>query len=435
MVKVFLCLILVIGTITAQSCKWKNPFLPMLSQDGVMIFDKPSMTSTKCGTEWSTYGTCCDEKTLLQVIVQENKDIQEINSKLKDLLGKVKGKIGKFMNELSSLKTGLESSGGNSKALYLLNQLAAFQNYADGYIQNSTDLQDSCVANIIKVRGSAVCASCSGRGELFFKNGSLIISETTCRSLLGSCRVNWRTTVLIIDAISEINYLIAELKAAGKDIIHVPDTFAKAESLEKWINTFNIREYLDLCRPSTGNCQSAVASKGCESFVTTRNAPFIVNATQLLQDTYDGLDDWNGFGKDISKSLQKIVTSLNQRPVGDQDSILTWNSAKSSFMVKSKLSALQTYITNLLKSLGINVTYRRLLDGDSKDGKDNKPAPPAGPAAVPPKPATNPLPATPQQNEASPFTPPAAGGDTQVMPDNYKGADGTTPLSLSNSFP
>jgi len=78
-------------------CAGKNPFLAGLKADGVTINESPLKDSLKCGLEWNSFGTCCNEATLItyatkdhEMIVSRStdlrKEIEEIQEVLKPIV-------------------------------------------------------------------------------------------------------------------------------------------------------------------------------------------------------------------------------------------------------------------------------------------------------------------------------------------------------------
>ena len=57
------------------SCSTSNKFLAGLRAQKVKIFDSPFFGSSKCGSEWSQFGTCCEESSLAAYVRKDSQHL------------------------------------------------------------------------------------------------------------------------------------------------------------------------------------------------------------------------------------------------------------------------------------------------------------------------------------------------------------------------
>ena len=166
---------LAVSSSVSNSCLEKNPFLASMKVArplSVSIFDQPQILSTHhCGKEWSTHGTCCNINDLEDFIKIESM-LMHINL---EFLGKTVAAIAKVTETQ-----------------------AEFKNF-------SHDSKE-CWSYMKKVRGSALCAICSGRSQEFFSGKKILVSPKTCEQTLPRC-------YNFFEAISKISSLLPGLIA------------------------------------------------------------------------------------------------------------------------------------------------------------------------------------------------------------------------------
>ena len=150
--------------ISCNLCEHKNPFLDSLKSAtprSVYIFTTPLKGRYKfCKGEWSTYGTCCDPVDLKKFYELEAKLIDINKDKLTAAVASIRKKVD-FVIKMTKDKS--------------------LKRYSDEVFPKFKHNSNKCWDYMKKMRGTAMCSTCSGRSEVYFSNGKILISPKTCK--------------------------------------------------------------------------------------------------------------------------------------------------------------------------------------------------------------------------------------------------------------
>ena len=199
-----------------SQCRGKNAFLKRLSRYNVTIFDvaKIPSNSTKCGSEWASYGSCCEYSSLLQYAAGDRKEIQHSVKKIKQRAQLAAASLQKFFAYLKSpgrvgpkyeigriLKT-LESS--------ISTKHAPFVNSLADPVQFNSSI-DRCWEKMAILRSKSLCPTCSGRSQLFFADSKALVMPALCRAILEVCHLPFEQLLKFAQLSGELYTLAAKL--------------------------------------------------------------------------------------------------------------------------------------------------------------------------------------------------------------------------------
>lgn len=291
--KFILFVLLVSGaTIRAQQaavCTKANPFLSILqAKSGLQLYSSPMFNANICGAEFATYGTCCNHWQLPSIASNDEIEIRRYVDRLNN-------EYARFANNLPSIFLLLKQiaftpkfpwphpfNDGVDKANVMINDPAIKQYFKDyGYIgardsEEFKNANNACWNKLIKARHSSLCFSCSGRADVFFKDGKALISEATCQDFINTCNVALKKTVMFMRCLKDIVSISKQTYDLGVNLkceSHVqlsgPNT-----PLAFW-EVFAREGIPDLLQAYVNNPTSANAGAVCGKFIKLRETTFI----------------------------------------------------------------------------------------------------------------------------------------------------------------
>ena len=367
-----ICMISVHSASTiATTCSNLNPFYTKLVANGVTGYSVPTKIATsKCGAEWSSYGTCCSEQDLVRYAVDQIRSIG------RDAMS-IKVPIKLSAQELKDLNTTAETvkkQGGTNAnlarlvdKLNIVNSVADFRDFMSSVLANTsfeTEL-DKCTATIIKARNNALCGTCSGRSkEFFFKNRGLV-TEANCKSILTTCSKTFRNLLVFIEnagaLLAEFQWIAALLKNNGKSnfvdnsaLNLVPFYQSASASLKSHQLVGAIQEYMK------GNPTKGVTATLCY-YTLSLSGPSIIT-------TLSGMIKNVGMGsKIIVKAFKDFLLSKTRRRVlQSPPQIDTFNPLGGDVkMVISSVDTATTYIPATQKATEVTPNTPLPLDMNS----------------------------------------------------------------------
>lgn len=182
-----------------SSCLVKNQFLGQLADSSpvpVLIYSTPNQSGLEgvpqCGSEWKTYGTCCDREDLYLYFIHEAKMIEA------DYQAKITSFIRIIHGFYSIIKT---NTGPLVEYFNLFGDSGRFQRKLS-----------KCKESLLEIRGNALCSVCSGRSDLFFnsKKNRLLLDLPTCKRALDACEPAFYLHDTVVKKLKDIiNNLIA----------------------------------------------------------------------------------------------------------------------------------------------------------------------------------------------------------------------------------
>ena len=195
----------------SNTCIVKNKFLENLWKRDVRIYSQPSIAfkKSRCDYEWKPHKTCCD----LDSLIEYAKKDQQFTA---DAVSFINQKFAQFFNPLTELIEGFQKVEKNLKSLsqatgqkkqvidvMMKLNLTSFKNMmAEKDIGNLFQIENrKCWELYIVKRSSALCQTCSGRGEKFFNGPRALVASDTCEQILAECSRAFDMTVDFIEIV------------------------------------------------------------------------------------------------------------------------------------------------------------------------------------------------------------------------------------------
>ena len=201
-------------------CRGLNPFLEFLGRAGVTIYqnvkDAPK-GDTVCQTEWSQYMTCCQGQSLVQYANADKKTIlkhvDRVNQEYKDFIETIEA------IKLRSLELDyfLENTVGFKGIQKYKTARILFKEIGDSYFKNlksSTGVMrfakenEKCWKQMINIRQTSLCATCSSRSSEFFINGHVIVAPSVCAKIVMECKESFTNMDNYLQDVADLQNLL-----------------------------------------------------------------------------------------------------------------------------------------------------------------------------------------------------------------------------------
>ena len=105
--------------LSATGCPNSNVLIKILESQGTKLSSTPQINHQACGLEWSTFGTCCDYKYLVETVTKDKEAIknsvmqsQQYNNKLHTLFKDFAQVVDNISSQNSNLKDKLGAKSG-----------------------------------------------------------------------------------------------------------------------------------------------------------------------------------------------------------------------------------------------------------------------------------------------------------------------------------
>ena len=266
-----------------------NPFMPSLLSQGVKLNTEPVLTTNRCGMEWKTHGTCCDEASLIKFVTEEDNqlvsnsnnlltEVRLVISAIRQTLFKMESQKSKFEGKkkvIDLFKAAFSVVGDFFKSLVKnIGDLAQLQSDFNREKQDIEQNQSGCLRKVQKLRASSLCSVCSARSHVFFFEAKAIIGMPTCRSVIDACHEYWVSLVRLIKTASRA----AESINKARKILQIPPKTSAIEYLKDWIEKKNLALGLANCK-SAQACSDTDAGFICESMIRIQDDRSIESRT------------------------------------------------------------------------------------------------------------------------------------------------------------
>ena len=297
---IYFCMILSIcaTAISSQSlsayktgCPNNNPFITLL-KFVPNKYPTPKMGVQMCGTEWPTFGTCCDEWQLPAEVSEDKRILEEAVALYNTEIEKFKGVITKFylyLKRFAMMPHKLWWTDFNNnieKAHLILNRGSTLAFFNEFLSFDSIDIgrfktaNSQCWSEVLKARTSSLCFTCSGRSHLFFHANKAIVSENFCRQYMASCHYPLSVLVKFVKAMRSMKAIYEELEPLGLQLsISSKINYHLAARYWDLFASDMVPQMLDNYNPTTNPSNTIHL---CDKFIKLRHTPFIVDIVQLI---------------------------------------------------------------------------------------------------------------------------------------------------------
>ncbi len=216
-----------------QSCSRQFQIDALSSETSIRKLDHP-VSSKLCGTEFTTYGTCCDPKTFEQTV-------NIMHRYTYTALGAMNTEYRKFVRAIGLLKFHLNlivaaaTKPGFDKKLSSLAKAILSDPSVNGLSSTFTTASikefesesKKCWLHVNKVRQASICAHCSGRGHRFqvMKDTSgsgfiptLVVADNDCNKMVQECRTAYLMGASFLQAVHYFSYSLLPILDATLEI-------------------------------------------------------------------------------------------------------------------------------------------------------------------------------------------------------------------------
>jgi len=282
----------------STQCATKNPFLAVLKSQGVTIYSSPQVGSQKCGKEWASFGSCCEESTLINYV---NNDQQTVLNRFLNIhmeYIKFKGRMDKqILKSSTQIQADLKDVQAQSKAIL-------------------SNLEDqgfyTCPDTLSRVRSSGLCDTCSGRSERYFTADKFAqLSLWDCKAVIDSCSMPWKVMANMVNMISQLTDILQKYKITisgadiRADVIKQTVSWLKEIELEKLLTDCN-------CSATKCDCKPDNAKKLCDNLISLAKDPISIVPTLGSSDPSQSSTSLWGrrLLQLLSKTATKTVTKI-----------------------------------------------------------------------------------------------------------------------------
>ncbi len=201
---------------TNTSCPNTNSIITKLN---LHKLSTPVITDRVCASEFTKYGTCCDQWNLPYEALH---DSNRVTPAVERLISEYKLFNGFLHKYFLLVKEQAFAPLENVHWVSYMNQRiqkahefvqredvkAFFKAYSKEYDQADVDDYTThtkkCWDHMMHMRNASLCAACSGRSNIFFTNGKANVSPNQCKALVDDCHVSFRKTIRFIESYKDL---------------------------------------------------------------------------------------------------------------------------------------------------------------------------------------------------------------------------------------
>ena len=303
----------------------QNPYLRYLSSNQVQkvqMHEYPVFDSNRCGSEWSKFGTCCNTQDLILYAEKDASRINAYSERLRGLMATYSTVFSSLLSDLSAIDK-KDIHGKGQKAL-LMKALASLSqtNFHRALRDLATRLDkkaafNSCWNKMAEIRSNSLCSTCSGRSLVFFRENKGVISDSSCSSIIASCK---HTFEIMVEFMQGIDAISEQFKDTSPRSQHLAKelTMANQEASKNQIQR-TIKKLV-----SGGYSDPAAEDFVCSKFVRLGGRTFVEKMYEILNiDTslFERVRDSLGSRRLLSKQPRKLLkadwslsTNTEERP-------------------------------------------------------------------------------------------------------------------------
>lgn len=279
-----------VGPSCSVYSKSNNQYMMSFKSAGVKIFPNAIyQADSKCGSEWSEHGTCCEQESLLKhlnevdeefdhhtknfpgeierILSEMSKNQKKVKEEVDEAIKTKKGKKDDHKADRKGKKFEKKPLGSLNSVSSTLNEISEDEVKVRNLLPTMISSRKVCVKKLNNIRLLLFCRTCSGRMEDFFEDSKAIIHLDRCNSIIKNCHQYWASLIEMIDLVEQIELKIQEIRRKVKNTQYFPSE--TSNKISKWLDSRNIENNLKQCG-ATGSCSFEIASKICDSFITMK---------------------------------------------------------------------------------------------------------------------------------------------------------------------
>ena len=294
----------------ANGCGNKNAFLVNLHRSNVTIFATPQASTEFCNGEWNVFGTCCETSSLkeyakrdmgniggfLDRMESENKHLREAVVLLIDVLASVSDQIQK--SAITNVSTTILDSIKQSVPSWKI-KMQEYLGFMRDIERKFKHVQTKCAIEMNSLRSSSICTTCSGRSELFFFKGKILIDQPTCHLFVDKCYDAWTMLIQIMNGMKRGRDIVDKLRPI-RPYLQFGYKAPALEKIQNWIEETLLAKSVRECHRRGDRCSDRTEKVICENVLNLNKATFLEDTVGLLLEAKSS---------DKSKEFKNFVTT------------------------------------------------------------------------------------------------------------------------------
>ena len=318
------CLLSIIcqSATVVSSCPNNNPYIIQLTQTS--LYNSPKFGVNKCGDEWKTYGTCCNEYQLPSEAKNDQTRIETavsvINDQIKQFNGALESLFTHIKRYASFPPTQWDTNVNNNiiKVKQILDRpstIAFFQEFTSIDKIDAASFaaeNNKCWSLISRARSSSLCSTCSGRSEVYFLDNKALISEAFCHRLMGECKSSFENLVQFVKAISFMNSIYKELSPVGIQINS--DAKVRMSLAQEYWRVISEDGIPNLFKTYSPSSAPEVTVSLCNKFIQLRKQTFIEDVLSLISNRHENwrVNFWGNIQQHYESNKQQVDEAVSK---------------------------------------------------------------------------------------------------------------------------
>jgi hypothetical protein len=133
---------------------------------------------------------------------------------------------------------------------------------------------------MVKLRSSAVCTVCSGRGSAALDKGKLRVSEDTCSEFIQTCFDSWTMLIQIMNGMKRGKEIADKLQGTIPSLTF-PYRGQFVDAMAAWLQATSLERNLAQCGDSQ-TCPTAAKIGICGAVLNVEQATFLEDSLELV---------------------------------------------------------------------------------------------------------------------------------------------------------
>ena len=235
-----------------------NPFVSYLATKNIEIYSSPKFESSKCGFEWSTFGTCCNVTDLKN---WATKEITGFVASHRSLVKQIEQLIAYMEDPLEKFKNNLTTEEQKAHYISYNRTVKSFPSCKDTFLTT----QEVCNKELLGLKLGAACDSCSGRSKAFFSEGRALVSMSVCREVFGKCEDTWQALFVLVKIAWKLINIGRLMDIKDERFLALANGSSPLRTITGWLNYYGLRGKMQTCLYTS--CDEGVMADVCNALI------------------------------------------------------------------------------------------------------------------------------------------------------------------------
>ena len=354
-----------------NDCPNTNQFILEIKKI-VPLYNEPFYGYKMCGSEFTTYGTCCNPWSLPSYASEDNRKVMLA-------LHQINYEYTRFEGALSTLFTNIKRLAfapfhPNNPSINIAINVAKdilknqtvqryFASYTGQNVPSPAEFNRTnteCWTKIMQARNTSICYSCSGRSKYFFTGqGKAILSMQTCQNFISVCKVPLGAMGFLTKALVDLVEISKSTLKAGIQVqLEEKIRLDKLKIYDEVFASAHIPELIHAYNTGSGSNFMDFGVLLCSKFVRLRETTLIEKLYELfsLAPGPWRVDPW-GFLAEHIAAHRNVIDPLVKNFEAEFSSVIS----QTTSLWSSNLRRLQS--TSELGVLGTDAVIYKQTDG------------------------------------------------------------------------